>query len=42
MCPTIISSRSRGKGFSYIGETTKSKKEVAKGKALEQNATRHY
>jgi hypothetical protein len=23
-CPTIISSRSRGKSFSYAGETTKS------------------
>jgi hypothetical protein len=42
-CPTIISSRSIGKGFSDAGETTMSEKEQAKkDKILEQNARRHY
>jgi hypothetical protein len=42
-CLIIIFSRSREKGFSYTGETTKSKKEQAKeDNVLEQNATRHY
>jgi hypothetical protein len=31
MCPTIISSRSRGKGFSYAGETTSPKKSQLRG-----------
>jgi hypothetical protein len=42
-CPTIISSKSIGKGFSDAGETTMSEKEQAKkDKILEQNARRHY